>query len=131
LCNRDIALYGNTEGINPIYGKTCIECYRKFDPDYFHVMTPIVRGPNDFQDQRSVITQVFQGWALNRVIDLYNRYATGRVLEPATGRALWFLEKRRPQNKLVPRTRSDGFVIDYPFEPGGRAPVVAVQVARP
>jgi arabinofuranosyltransferase len=131
LCNRDIALRGNTEGINPIYGKTCIECYRVFDPDYFHVMTPIVRGPNDFPDQRAVISQVFQGWALNRVIDLFNRYATGRVLEPSTGRALWFLEKRKPQNKLVPRTRSDGFVIDYPFEPGGRSPAVDVRVARP
>jgi hypothetical protein len=131
LCNVDIALYGNMEGINPIYGKTCIECYRKFDPDYFHVMTPIVRGPNDFLDQRAVITQVFQGWAINRVIDLYNRYATGRVLEPSTGRALWFLEKRKPQNKLVPRTRSDGFVIDYPFEPGGRSPVIALSAARP
>ena len=67
----------------------------------------------------------------NRVIDLYTRYATGRVLEPSTGRALWFLEKRKPQNKLVPRTRSDGFVIDYPFEPGGRSPVIALSAARP
>lgn len=130
LCNVDIALHGNTEGINPIYGKTCIECYRKFDPDYFHVMTPIVRGLNDFTDQRAVITQVFQGWAINRVVDLLGRYATGRVIQPTTGRALWFLEKRRPQNLLVPRTRQDGFVIDYPFEPGGRSPLAAI-AARP
>jgi hypothetical protein len=131
LCNRDIALHGDTEGINPIYGKTCIECYRKFDPDYFHVITPIVRGPYDFADQRSVISQVFQGWALNRVLDLLNRYATGRVVDPMTGRTLWFLEKRRPENALVARTRQDGFIVDYPFEPGGRAPTLALQVTHP
>ncbi len=131
LCNRDIALYGNAEGINPIYGKTCVDCYRKFDPDYLHVMTPIVRGESDFRDQRTVITAVFQGWALNRAINLVERFATGRVRDVKAGRALWFLEKRRPEYKLVPRDTRHGFVVDYPFEPGGIAAAVPVQVAKP
>jgi hypothetical protein len=131
LCNRDIALYGDAEGVNPIYGKTCVECYRKFNPDYFHTITPLVRGKNEFTNQLMFINTMFQGWAINRVLDLLNKYATGRVIEPATDRTLWFLEKRRPGIALVPRTRSDGFVIDYPFEPNGRLASATAQVARP
>jgi arabinofuranosyltransferase len=131
LCNRDIALHGNTEGINPIYGKTCIECYRKFDPDYLHIMTPIVRGENDLRNQRMVIDMIFQGWALNRVLNLVERYAVGRVRQPEAGRALFFLEKRRKEYPLVPRAGKHGLMIDYPFEPGGALPLPPVQVAKP
>lgn len=121
LCNREIALRGTTDGINPIYGKTCIECYQRFDPDYFHIVTPIVRAADALRSHGQVIAQIFQGGALDRVLDLRKRYATGRVLEPAAQRALFFIEKRRPGNRLVPRRAPGGFVIDYPFEPGGAA----------
>lgn len=119
LCNRDIALLGNTEGINPIYGKTCIECYRRFDPDYFHIMTPIVRDPGAFTSHEAVVDQIFQGGALERVLHLRTRYATGRVLAPDRRRALFFVEKRKPGNALLPRAAPGGFVVDYPFEPTG------------
>jgi len=130
LCNRDIALLGNTEGINPIYGKTCVRCYRRFDPDYFHVMTPIVREPGAFTSHGAVVDQVFQGRALDRVLHLRTRYASGRVLAPDGSRALFFVEKRRPGHTLRPRAAPGGFVVDYPFEPDGLsgAPEVAVRV---
>jgi arabinofuranosyltransferase len=121
LCNREIALRGNVEGINPIYGKTCIECYQRFDPDYFHIMTPIVRDAAALRSHRQVISQIFQGRALDRALKLRERYATGRVLEPGSRRALFFIEKRRPGVALAPRPARGGFIVDYPFEPGGAA----------
>jgi hypothetical protein len=119
LCNVDIALRGDIRGINPIYGKTCVECYREFDPEYFHVRTPIVRQPNAYANHREVVRDVFQGPAIDRVIDLRHNYVTGRVLDPSAKRALFFLEKRRPGKRFIPQTRPGGFVVDYPFEPSG------------
>jgi len=119
LCNRDIALLGDIKGINPIYGKTCIECYKKFDPDYFHVMTPLVRADSAFKNHRAVINEVFQGPEIDAVIHLKKRYASGRVRDVARGLALFFIEKRKDGNALVPRKASDGLVVDYPFEPYG------------
>jgi arabinofuranosyltransferase len=121
LCNRDIALLGNGEGINPIYGKTCLECYRRFDPDYFHVMVPMVRAPDAFASHDAVVDQIFQGRALDRVLRLRTGHATGRVLSPDRTRALFFIEKRREGITLSPRVTGGGFVVDYPFEPGGVA----------
>jgi hypothetical protein len=121
LCNRDIALRGNVEGINPIYGKTCIECYRRFKPDYFHVMTPVVRDADALRSHDEVVAEVFQAPALERVLHLQTRYATGRVREIGSRRALFFIEKRRRGIPLVPRKASAHFVVDYPFEPDGAA----------
>ncbi|HEU4534461.1 MAG TPA: hypothetical protein VFS00_10100 [Polyangiaceae bacterium] len=119
LCNAAIALRGTTQGVAPVYGKTCLPCYREFEPDYFHVMVPLVRAEGDFTSQAQVIAQIFQGPALDREIDLKGRYATGRVRETATGRSLYFLERRRPDRPLVPRAPAPGVVVEYPFEPGG------------
>ena len=50
LCNEDIALHGGTNGINPIYGKECAECYTRIKPDYFHIGMPIVRQRDSFRN---------------------------------------------------------------------------------
>lgn len=117
LCNADIARKGNTNGVSSIYGKTCVECYRDLKPDYFHVTTPLVRGKDAFQSQTEVIAQVFQGEAIDAVIDLKRSYVAGRAIESTTGRTLWFLERRRAGVDLVPRRPVPGMQIDYPFEP--------------
>jgi len=114
LCNARIAREGDTSGINPIYGKTCVACYRELDPDYFHTMVPLLRAPDAFASHGDVINAVFQGAALDPVIDLQKRYVTGRVREVASGRTLFFLEKRRAGIALEPRT-SGAFTIDHPF----------------
>ncbi|HEU4413088.1 MAG TPA: hypothetical protein VFS43_48045 [Polyangiaceae bacterium] len=119
LCNVEIARRGNAEGIVPIYGKTCLPCYREFDPDYFHANLPLVRPAGDLATHQAVIAAVFQGPAIDRQIDLQRRYATGRVREAATGRSLYFLEKRRAGRPLRARPAGPGFVVEYPFEPGG------------
>lgn len=115
LCNADIALHGNIQGINPIYGKACAECYARLDPEYFHVMIPIVRGYDSFRSQREVIDAVFQGWAIDQVIDIKRNFTVGRLYESATGRALWFLEKKRAGLSYAPRSPAAGLAIDYPF----------------
>jgi hypothetical protein len=115
LCNADIALHGGIAGINPIYGKECARCYARLDPEYFHVTVPIVRGPESFQNQREIINDIFQGWAIDRVIGLQRHFVVGRVLERSTGRTLWFLEKRRPGLSYRARTPKPGLVVDYPF----------------
>jgi hypothetical protein len=121
LCNRDIALLGTADGINPIYGKTCIECYRRFDPDYFHVMVPMARAPDAFSTHEAVVDQIFQGRELEPVLRLRTRYATGRVSSADGTRALFFVEKRRPGIALVPRVPPGGLSGAYPFEPRGLA----------
>ena len=118
-CNRDRAVRGDTAGIKPIYGKTCIECYRRFDPDYFHIVVPVVRPAGELSSHAAVVDQIFQGGALESVLRLRTRYATGRVLTPDAQRALFFVEKRRPGRLLVRRSAPGGLAVDYPFEPGG------------
>ncbi|MFZ5892160.1 MAG: hypothetical protein ACOY0T_13975 [Myxococcota bacterium] len=115
LCTADIALHGGISGINPIYGKECAACYARLDPDYFHVVVPIVRGENSFRNQREVIDAIFQGWAIDRFIDLQHKFVVGRVIENATGRTLWFLEKNRPNLSYALRQPAPGLRIDYPF----------------
>lgn len=116
LCTADIALHGGNSGINPIYGKECSSCYARLDPDYFHVMVPIVRNLDSFHSRDQIISQVFQGWPIDQHIGLRQNFVAGRVVEEATGRALWFLERRRPGRLLVPRHPDKGIRVDYPFE---------------
>ena len=118
LCNETIALRGGADGINPIYGKTCLECYVELAPDLFHANMPLVRAATSFDDQAQVIDAVFQGPAIDRVIDLRGRFAAGRVTELATGRSLWFLERRRAHTPLQAREPAPGIRVDYPFESG-------------
>ncbi len=115
LCNAAIATRGNADGINPIYGKTCVPCYAEFDPDYFHTVTPLIRQSNSFSSQNDVIQNIFQGPAIDTVIGLRSNFVAGRVTELATGRALWFLERRRPGLDFSPRLASPGLQVDYPF----------------
>jgi hypothetical protein len=115
LCNADIALHGGTEGINPEYGKECARCYARLQPDYFHVMVPIVRQPTTFSSIDQVIDSVFQGGAIDRFIDLRHQYAVGRVVELATGRTLWFLERKRAGLPRHERGVAPGIRVDYPF----------------
>jgi hypothetical protein len=117
LCNADIALKGGARGINPIYGKECARCYKRFDPDYFHVMVPLVRPLDAFQSVEQIIGNVFQGWAINRHIDIRRHFAAGRVVDLANQKALWFLERRRENRPLLARTPAPGIRVDYPFEP--------------
>lgn len=114
LANREIALRGNTDGINAIYGKTCVPCYKQFDPDYFHWVTPLLRAPNTIRSKRQLIGQVFQGRAFNRVLDFQERYVVGRVVRQETKQALFFLEKKRAGISLKTRQSGD-LTIDYPF----------------
>ena len=118
LCNADIALNGGIEHVNPIYGKGCPECYARLDPDYFHVIVPLVRSEQAFDDQRRIIDEIFQGPAIDRVIDLEHAFTAGRVVETATGRTFWFLERKRPGRTFEPREPAPGIRVDYPFEPG-------------
>jgi hypothetical protein len=116
LCNADIALNGGAEGINPEYGKECSKCYAQLQPDYFHVVVPIVRSVNSFSNVHQVIGEVFQGRAIDRVIDLTHKYAVGRVVEESTGRALWFLERKRASMPRQRRNVAPGIRVEYPFE---------------
>jgi hypothetical protein len=120
LCNADIALHGGTEGINPvyaIYGKVCPRCFASLKPDYFHTTNPLVRKANEFTSLDQVLNQVFLGVDIDRYMGIRDNFAVGRVLESATGRAFWFLERRRPHLPLVPRTPAPGIRVDYPLEP--------------
>jgi arabinofuranosyltransferase len=116
LCNADIALHGSIENIHAIYGKQCPECIRRADPDYFHVIMPLVRSPRAFADEEAVIGAVFLGIELDRVLRFRDDYAVGRVIERRTSRAFWFLERRRAGRSLARRSPAKGIFVDYPFE---------------
>ncbi|MEI9937232.1 MAG: hypothetical protein WDO69_08390 [Pseudomonadota bacterium] len=120
LCNAEIALRGNAEGINPIYGKTCIDCYREFQPDYFHTNVPLLRRISDFNTQSQVISAIFQAQAIGRVLDFNHDYVTGRVVDRANDAAFYFLERKRPGVSFVTRSPAPGIVVEYPFLEQGR-----------
>lgn len=113
LANREIALRGNTDGVNGIYGKTCVPCYAEFQPDYFHSVTPLLRGDSDFQNVGSLVAQIFQGHAIDRVIGLRKNYVLGRVRDPRSGQTLWFLERKRAGVDFEERQVGQ-LVVDYP-----------------
>ena len=121
LCNADIALHGGTNGINPIYGKECAQCYARLKPDYFHVGIPIVRSADSFHNLGEVLDNVFQGYAIDHVIGIRRHFGVGRVIQESTGRTLWFLERRRPGLPLEPRRPAPDIRVDYPFEAGRAA----------
>jgi len=121
LCNKLIATRGGTERINPIYGRTCPACYPELDPEFFHVWVPIVRDPNAFHSHAEVVAQVWQTDTIGRYLDFQRGFVSGRVTIPARNQAVYFLERRRPGAAFAPRTLDGGVVVDYPFEPAGRA----------
>jgi arabinofuranosyltransferase len=122
LANMTIARRGTSAGVNPIFGKTCPACYRELDPDYFHINVPMIRPFDAFKDQAAVIGAVWQSDTIGRHLDLKRDFAVGRVIRLDDKRGLFFLERRRAGKSFEPRYPVAGVVIDYPFEPRGRAP---------
>jgi hypothetical protein len=117
LANAQIARFGGIEGINSIYGKECAACYPSLDPDYFHVVVPLVRKTSTFSSHKAVVREVFQSSAIGRYLD-FKKYVAGYVVEDSTGRAFWFLEKKRKQVSLVERSPAPGIRVVYPFGRG-------------
>jgi hypothetical protein len=104
------------EGVQPIYGRSCPECYPELKPEYFHVMAPLIRPEPSFTSAKDVIVNVWQTDTIGRFIDFPKVFAVGRVREDASGDTLYFLERRRPGFAAAPRTTGP-FRVDYPFEP--------------
>ena len=129
LANATIATRGNTEGVQPIYGKTCAACYPELQPEYFHVMQPMVRkdSPTEraFTSTEDVIANVWQTNTIGRYIDFKATFAAGRIYRPATNEALYFLRKRDASFSPASKATATGFVVDYPFEQAGEARVPA------
>jgi hypothetical protein len=117
LCTSRIAQFGTTEGVNPIYGKTCPSCYPGLDPEFFHVMQPIVRTPGAFATANQVIASVWQTDTIGRYIDFRRDFAVGRVTRESSHEGVFFLERRRPSFSASLRVPTPGIQIDYPFEP--------------
>lgn len=117
LANATIATRGNTEGVVPFYGRTCPACYPELDPEYFHVMQPLVRGESAFSSAEEVIKGVWQTDTIGRYIDFKATFAVGRALSPSTRQALYFLQKRSRDFSPSQRLTKHGLVVDYPFEP--------------
>jgi hypothetical protein len=115
LCNADIALKGNANGINPIFGKTCIACYGDFLPDYFHANVPLLRPINAFHSQREVVNGIFQASEIDQVLNFENNYVAGRVVDRARREAFYFIERKRPGVSFVTRHPAPGIDVEYPF----------------
>ncbi len=122
LCNAAIARRGGTERVNPIYGRTCPECYPALGPQFFHVMVPIVRNLAAFRSHFEVVASVWQTDTIGRYMDFSRGFVTGRAMVPAHNQAVYFLEHRSPGASYRPRQVNDAVTIDYPFEPMGRSP---------
>lgn len=119
LCNETIAMKGNTERVNLIYGRTCPSCYPELDPDFFHVQVPIIRPKNAFQSHKSVVKAVWQSDTIGRYLDFDRDFVAGRVGKVDGQHVAWFLEKRKPGVAYVARDVGSGFVVEYPFEQQG------------
>jgi hypothetical protein len=122
LCNAAIARRGGTERVNPIYGRTCPECYPALGPQFFHVMVPIVRDLAAFHSHFEVVASVWQTDTIGRYMDFSRGFVTGRAMVPSQDQAVYFLEHRTPGASYRPRQVNDTVTIDYPFEPVGRSP---------
>jgi arabinofuranosyltransferase len=121
LCNEMIATKGGTEGVNAVFGRTCPECYPKLDPQFFHIWSPIARSPDAFHAHMDVVNSVWQTDTIRRYVDFQRDFVTGRSMMPLRNLAVFFLERRRPGVAYRARAVNDKVVVDYPFEPGGRA----------
>jgi hypothetical protein len=119
LCNATIAVRGHTQGVQPIYGKTCPECYPELDPEFFHVTMPLVRTPEAFRRHVDVVRAVWQTDTIGRHMDIVGGFVSGRVVDRYRNRALWFLEKRGLRASYSPRNVGERFVVEYPFEVSG------------
>jgi len=116
LANATIATRGNTENVTPIYGKTCAACYPDLQPEYFHVVQPMIRKTSALASTDEVIKNVWQTDTIGRYINFRADFVAGRVRRPSTGEALYFLQKRTTVSSLAARSTGDGFIIEYPFD---------------
>jgi len=122
LCNAIIARRGGLEGVQPIFGRTCPECYPELSPEFFHVMAPITRELHAFKSHQEVVKNVWQTDTIGRYLNFERDFVSGRVMALARDQAVYFLERRRPVSRYFPRSVYRGVVVDYPFEPGGLSP---------
>ena len=114
LCNATISTRGNTDGIHPMYGRTCHACYPELHPDYFHTEFPWLRAPDAFLSHGSVVSAVWQMDRIIRHLDVLGGFRSGRIIDRRDGSALFFLEHRDgpdPPLRNLPAWAS----IDYPF----------------
>jgi hypothetical protein len=111
-----IAQEGITDGINPLFGRTCPRCYPQLEPDFFHVNVPIVRDRSAFGSPAEVISAVWQSDAIGHYVNFRRDFAVGRVVDEATGDAVYFLERRKPGSAFGVRHPRRGFTVEYPFE---------------
>jgi hypothetical protein len=118
LCNKDIALRGTIATINPIYGKTCIPCYEEFQPVYFYANVPLARPVDAIKTQAEVLSGIFQGPAIDKVLNFRKNFVAGRVVD-SSGLAFYFIERRRPGESFEPRHPAPGIVVEYPFLASG------------
>lgn len=116
LCNVTIATRGTTEGVNPIYGRTCPSCYPELEPEFFHVQVPIVRSKEAFGSHRDVVRAVWQSNTIGRYLDFNRDFIAGRVGRAHSPNAAWFLERRKPGVRYEARDVGEGVVVEYPFE---------------
>jgi hypothetical protein len=116
LANAAIATRGGTEGVRPFYGRTCPSCYPELQPEYFHVMQPLMRSESAFSSADEVIANVWQTDTIGRHIDFKSTFAVGRAYSPKTKSALFFLQKRGQGFSPSRRETKSGLVVDYPFE---------------
>ncbi len=114
LCNKDVALYGTTAGINPIYGLTCPACLARENPDFFLTMT-LPKPFESFKDHSSVVSNLWQGDQIGRYLDLQNDYVTGKITNTQKNLIGYFLEKRRPEKTFQTRYPAPNIKVEYPF----------------
>jgi hypothetical protein len=119
LCNAEIATKGNAERVNPEYGRTCPACYADLNPEYFHLLPPLLRRTNSFARHEDVVMTVWQTDTIGRYLDFSRDFVSGRIVDTRTGKALWFLERKRPGWLPKPRRASRLMVVEYPFVAGG------------
>jgi arabinofuranosyltransferase len=116
LCNEEIAHHGTTDGVVPIWGRTCPPCYARLAPDFFHVqfMQPLDKYP----DHKSVVNAVWQSDTIGKYVD-FGQFAAGRAVDLDTHNAIYFLERRRAGANYAPRRPASDVLIEYPFEQSG------------
>jgi hypothetical protein len=62
---------------------------------------------------------VWQTDTIGRYLDFSRDFVSGRIVDTRTGKALWFLERKRPGWLPKPRRASSLMVVEYPFVAGG------------
>jgi len=114
LCNATIATRGNTDGVRPMYGRTCHACYPELRPQYFHTEVPLLRSPDAFSKHVDVVNAVWQTSGIGRYMDIVGGFRSGRVIDHRDNSALFFLEQRLSPEP-PPRQLPAWATIDYPF----------------